>query len=147
MKVERSIDIQAAPERTWSFLADPEKVRQWYFPLQKFQYRGDKRCEAGALLDFEEQVAGRVMRLKCEVTEWVDNEALAFKMISGDMMKSYEERWTVEATPSGTRFTFMEQGELPYGFVGRMLGPVAARGSASTIEKMLQRLKVLAEGS
>jgi uncharacterized protein YndB with AHSA1/START domain len=146
MKVIKSVDIDAVPEKTWPFLAEPEKILKRYFPLQKFAYAGEQDQEVGASFDFEEKVAGRVMKLKCEVTEWVENKAFSFKMTSGDMMKSYEERWTVEATPSGSRFTFMEQGELPYGFVGKMLGPLAERSSASTIEKMLQKLKTLAEG-
>jgi len=145
MKVTKSIEIDAAPEKTWPFLAEPDNILKWYFPLQKFKYIGEQCQEVGAPFDFEEKVAGRVMKLKCEVTEWEDNKVFGLKMTSGDMMKSYEERWTVEPTDSGSRFTFMEQGELPYGFVGRMLGPIAARSSASTIEKMLQKLKALAE--
>ena len=85
------------------------------------------------------------MKLNCVVTEYVENEKFAFKMTSGNMMKSYEERWTVEVTPSGSHFTFMEQGELPYGIIGRIIGPLAQRSSAAIVEKMLAKLKSLAE--
>jgi hypothetical protein len=53
------------------------------------------------------------MKLNCGVTGWIENERLAFRMTSGNMLKSYEERWILEATLSVSRFTFMEQGELP----------------------------------
>ena len=85
------------------------------------------------------------MKLNCIVTECIEHERFAFKMTSGSMMKSYEERWAVETTPSGSKFTFMEQGELPYGFIGRVIEPLAQRMSGSTIEKMLVKLKSLVE--
>ena len=144
MKVERSIEIAVPPEKIWSFLAEPEKILEWYIPLQKFEYTSERSCEVGAPLYFEEKVATGVMKLNCEVTECVENERFAFKMTSDNMMKSYEERWSVEATPSGGRFTFAEQGELP-GIFGRLIGPIAERSSGGTIEKMLAKLKSLAE--
>ena len=145
MRVQRSIEIAAPPEKIWPFLAEPEKILKWYVPLQKFEYTGEQRGSVGAPFYFEEKAAGRLMKLNCVVTEWVENERFAFSMTSGNMLKSYEERWTMEATPSGSRFTFMEQGELPYGIIGRLMGPLAQRGSAATVEQMLAKLKSLAE--
>ena len=147
MKVQKSININAPPEKVWPYLAQPGAVRQWYTPLQEFKYTSAQRNEVGAPLHFEEKVAGRVMKLDCVVTEWAENECFAFKMKSGDMMKSYQERWTLQATPSGSRFTFSEQGEMPYGLVGRLIEPLAERSSAATIDKMLQKLKTLAEAN
>ena len=66
-------------------------------------------------------------------------------MTSGNMMKSYQERWTVEATAIGSRFTFMEKGELGLGIIGKIIGPLAERSSAATIDKMLVKLKSLVE--
>ena len=145
MKVQRSIDIAAPPQKIWPFLTEPEKILEWYTLLQKFGYTGEQRHKVGAPFYFEEKVATGLMKLNCVVTEYVENEKFAFKMTSGNMMKSYEERWTVEVTPSGSHFTFMEQGELPYGIIGRIIGPLAQRSSAAIIEKMLAKLKSLAE--
>ena len=145
MKVEKSIDIAAPPEKVWPFLAEPEKVLEWYLPLQRFEYIGEQQGRQGTRLHFEEKVAGRIMKLNCEVTGWQENKRVAFRMMSGNVMKSYQERWTLEATPSGTRFTFMEQGELPYGIVGKILGLFAQGGSVVTVGQMLARLKTLAE--
>ena len=132
MRVKKSINIEASPERTWPFVAEPENVLKWYTPLQKFEYVGEERCQVGAHLDFEEKVAGRVIRMECEVTDWIENESFGFRMIAGEGMKSYEESWMVESTPSGCRFTFREQGELPFGFIGKLLNPIAERGSGAT---------------
>ena len=147
MEVKKSIDIAAPPEDVWPFVTDPEEILKWYFPLQKFEYTGEQRDEVGAPIHFEEKVAGLSIRLDCVVTEWAENEAFGFKMVAGQPMKAYRERWTLEDTARGSRFTFLEEGELPYGFVGRLLEPVAERSSAATIEKMLQKLKSLAEAA
>jgi uncharacterized protein YndB with AHSA1/START domain len=144
MKVQRSIEIGAPPERIWPFLAEPQRILEWYIPLQKFEYTGDQSRKVGAPFYFEEKLPTGTMKLNCEVTEWVENESFAFKMISGNMMKSYGERWSVETTPSGGRFTFAEQGELP-GIFGRLIGSIAERSSGGTIEKMLAKLKSLVE--
>ena len=135
MRVERSIEIAGPPEKVWPFLIEPEKVLQWYIPLQRFEYGSEKRGSEGATLYFEEKVAGRLMKLDCIVTECIENERFAFKMASGSMMKSYEERWIVETASSGSRFIFIEQGELPYGFIGKIIEPLAQSMSGSVIQK------------
>ena len=145
MRVEKSIEITAPPEKIWPFLAEPENILKWYVPLQKFDYTSEQRGGVGTPFYFEEKSAGQLMKLNCVVTEWVENERFAFRMTSGNMLKSYEERWTVEATPSGSRFTFMEQGELAYGIIGKIIEPLAQRSSGATIEKMLAKLKSLVE--
>jgi len=145
MRVVKSIEIAVPHEEVWPFFIDPEKVLQWYIPLQRFEYSSEKHGIEGAPLYFEEKVSGRLMKLDCVVTECIENERFAFNMISGSMMKSYEERWTVETTSSGSKFTFMEQGELPYGFIGKIIEPIAKSMSGSVIKKMLVKLKNLAE--
>lgn len=112
--------------------------------MQAFEYTGDRRATVGAPFRFEEKVAGRVMKLECVVTEWRENERLAFEMRSGNMMKSYGETWTVEAVPSGCRFTFTERGEFP--LLNGVLGALAGVMSRATVRRMLARLKARAEG-
>ena len=145
MKVEKSIDIAAPPEKVWPFLAESEKVLQWYLPLQRFEYIGKQQGHQGTRLHFEEKVAGQVMKLNCEVTGWQENKRVAFRMMSGNVMKSYQERWTLTPTASGTRFTFMEEGEWSYGIIGQIVGLFIKGSSVVTVGKMLARLKVLAE--
>jgi len=145
MRVERSIEISASPEKVWPFLSKPEKILQWYAPLQRFEYTGQQKGGVGAPFRFVEKTAAGTVRLDCVVTEWVEDELFAFRMISGTMMKEYAERWTVEALQSGCRFTFREEGELGMGVLGRVLQPLAERGSGAVVEGMLTRLKSLAE--
>ena len=145
MRVQRSIEIAAPPERIWPFLVDPEKILEWCITLERFEYTGEQRSGVGTLFYFEEKAAGRLMKLNFAVTEWVKNERIAFSMTSGNMVKGYEQRWMVETTPSGSRFTFTEEIELPFGVIGRILGLFARRRSEAIVGEMLAKLKSLAE--
>lgn len=66
-------------------------------------------------------------------------------MTSGTGVKGYEQRWIVETTPSGSRFTFMENVKLPFGIIGKLIGLVARRSSEAHVGEMLAKLKNLAE--
>ena len=145
MRVERSIEIATPPEKIWPFLVEPEKILKWCITLRRFEYTSEQRSGVGTPFYFEEIAAGRLMKLNFAVTEWVEKERLAFSMTSGNFVKAYEQRWTLKATPSGSKFTFMEQVELPYGIIGRIMGLLDQRSSGAIVGKMLAKLKSLAE--
>jgi len=146
MKIKRSIEIAVPPDKIWPFLIEPEKILKWFSLLQKFEYTSEQRSGVGTPFYIEEKAGPMpLMKLNFTVTEWVENERLAFNMTSGNFVKGYEQIWTVEATPSGSRFTFMEQVKLPYGIIGKVMGLFARRGSGATVGQMLPKLKSLAE--
>ena len=145
MKVQKSIEIAAPPDKIWPFLIEPEKILKWCITFLKFEYTGEQRSGVGTTFYLEEKAGGPLMKLNFRITEWVENERVAFSMISGTFVKGYEQSWTVEATPSGSRFTFTEEVKLPYGIIGKIMGLFAQRGSEATVGKMLSELKSLAE--
>jgi len=145
MRVQRSIEIAAPPEKVWPFLVEPEKILEWCITFEKFEYTSDQRNGVGTPFYLEERAAGRLMKLNFAVTEWLRNKRLAFSMTSGDFVNAYEQTWTVQATPSGSRFTFMEEIEFPYGIIGKILGLLGRRRSGAIVGEMLAMLKRLAE--
>jgi len=145
MKVQKSIEIAAPPDKIWPFLVEPEKILKWCITFLKFEYTGEQRSGVGTTFYLEEKAGGPLMKLNFRITEWVENKRVAFSMISGTFVKGYEQSWTVEATPSGSRFTFMEEVKLPYGIIGKIMGLFGQRGSEATVGKMLPKLKSLAE--
>ena len=145
MKVQKSIEIAALPDKIWPFLVEPEKILKWCITFLKLEYTGEQRSGVGTTFYIEEKAGGPLMKLNFRITECVENERVAFSMISGTFVKGYEQSWTVEATPLGSRFTFMEEVKLPYGIIGKIMGLFAQRGSEATVEKMLPKLKSLAE--
>jgi uncharacterized protein YndB with AHSA1/START domain len=145
MKVHKSIEIAATPEKIWPFLVEPEKILKWCITFIKFEYTSKQRSGVGTTFYLEEKAGGPLMKLNFRITEWVENERVAFSMTSGNFVKGYEQSWTVESTPSGSRFTFMEKVKLPYGIIGKIMGLAVQRGSEATVGKMLPKLKSLAE--
>ncbi|MGD0794732.1 MAG: SRPBCC family protein [Dehalococcoidales bacterium] len=85
------------------------------------------------------------MKLNYEVTEWIDNKKLAFKVTSGSLKKD-DQIWSIEATPSGSRFTMFEDLEMPMGIIGKLIGALFGQMMiGKNMEKILANLKKLAE--
>ena len=146
MRVERSIEIASPPEKIWPFIVEPEKILKWCITFKRFEYTGEQVSGVGAPIYIEEKVNPMpLMKLNFEVTEWVENEKFAFNLTSGTGTKGYEQSWSVEAVPSSSKFTFVENFILPLGILGKLLEPVAKRGSTATVGKMLDILKNLVE--
>jgi uncharacterized protein YndB with AHSA1/START domain len=145
MRVQKSIEIAAPPEKVWPFFVEPEKVLQWCITFKRFEYSATQRGGIGTPLYIEEQAGGGLTKMQFEVTEWKENERLALRMVSGANYGSYHQQWSLERSPSGSRFTFMEEIELPFGVIGKLLGLVAQRMSLATVGKMEAKLKALAE--
>jgi uncharacterized protein YndB with AHSA1/START domain len=145
LKVQKSIEIAAPPAKIWPFMVEPEKILQWIITFQKFEYTAEKCSGVGTPFYVEEKAGGPLMKINFVVTEWVENERLAARMISGNMVKSYELRFTLESTPSGSRFTFLETTELPFGIIGKLIGAIGKRTAESHLKQCLAKLKSLVE--
>ena len=144
LKVHGSTEIVAPPEKVWPFLVEPDKTMSWFTNLKKFEYTGEQQG-MGTTFYWEEESGGRTYKLNFVNTEWVENEVFGYKMTSGDFFKSYTERWELEATPSGCRFSFNDQIEFPWWLLGRIIVFFAQRRSAADGQRIMANLKRLAE--
>jgi hypothetical protein len=145
MEVHESIEIAAPPERIWPLLVEPDNVLKWYPTLRKFEYEGAGEPGPGAMVYAEEKASGMLMKLHFVITDWVEHRTVALHMVSGTGVKGYDQSWRVEPLPAGSRFTFEEHVELPYGVLGSLIGKVGQRSSEAHVKEMLAELKVLAE--
>jgi uncharacterized protein YndB with AHSA1/START domain len=141
MKVQRSIEIAAPPEKIWPFLIEPEKILKWFNLLQKFEYTGDKHSGVGTTFYYEEKSGRQLMKLNYKVTECIENKKLAFGVTSGSLKKD-DQVWSIEATPSGSKFTMFEDLEMPMGVLGKFVGATFGGNMiGSNMEKILANLK------
>ncbi|HEY33671.1 MAG TPA: SRPBCC family protein [Dehalococcoidia bacterium] len=146
MRIQRSIEIAAPPEKIWPFLVEPEKIMQWFTLLAKFEYTGEQRSGVGTTFYYEEKNGPMLMKLSYEVTEWVENERLAFRMTSGPASTRRDDQvWAIEATPSGSKFTCTEELEMPWGVLGRMLVALMGGVVGKRIQEIINNLKSLVE--
>ncbi len=145
MRIQRSIETTAAPQRVWPLLVEPEEILKWFTLLEGFEYTSEQRG-VGATFHYDERSGGRLMKLDYRVTDWVENERFAFTLVSGPLPKD-DQVWSIEAIPTGSRVNLEEDIELSGGvfgkalltlFVGRMIG--------KHLQEILENLKSLAEG-
>jgi uncharacterized protein YndB with AHSA1/START domain len=147
MEVHGSIDIAAPPEKVWRYLTELEKIQQRFSSVEEVRYTGDRRDCVGATFFMRERVGDECYHFYFVVTEWIENRVLAFRMTAGHFFKAYEQRWTIDPIPYGSRFSFHDRIEFQGGFFGRLIGWSMRRRSTATGEAMLTRFKTLAEGS
>lgn len=145
MKVEKSIEISATPDKIWPFLVEPDKILMWFDSFKKCEYIGDKHTGSETTYYVEEKVPGPLRKIDFEVKNWNENENLILEMTSGKNVNSYEIRWNLEATQSGTTFHFVEEIGMPFGVIGKILGVLGQGTADKMVEGMLMKLKSLSE--
>ena len=145
MKLRRSIVIKATGEKIWPFLVEPEKIIKWCTPINVIKHTSQQRTGLGTTFYFEEKAVGRMMKLHFVVTEWILNRSVAFEMTSGNVVKSYKQRYTIETIPSGSCCTCFEEVTLPYGVLGILAGQYQRFTSKGLLDRMLLNLKNVVE--
>ena len=145
MEVQRSVEIAVPPEKVWPLLVEPDKILQWFTLLRKFEYTGDKRSGVDTTFYYEEKTSGQLLKIHFVVTEWVENQKLAFSVTSGSLKKD-DQVWSIDVTPSGCRFTMFEDMDMPMGIIGKIVGALFGdRIVGGHIEHILANLKRMAE--
>jgi hypothetical protein len=145
MKIKQSIEIVAAAEKIWPFLAEPENIMQWCSTVKRIFPTSEQRSGLGTPFYFEERAVGILMKLHFIVTEWIVNRSVAFTMTSGNLVRGYEQRYTLEPTPTGLRITCFENVTLPFGILGKFVELFRRPISEGHLERMLIKLKSLGE--
>jgi hypothetical protein len=144
MRIHKSIQITAPAIKIWPFLVEPHHILRWC-PVETIRHTSKQYGGLNTPFYFEEKVIGRLLRMNFVITEWVENESVAFKMTSGNIVKGYEQRYTIHPISSGSQFTCFEDVKLPYGILGKVAGLLRRFTSEGRLETMLGKLKVLAE--
>jgi len=144
MKIHKTINISAPATTIWPLLVEPKNILKWC-PVEVVRLTSEQRYGVNTPFYFEEKAVGRLLRLNLIVTEWVENEIVAFKMTSGNVVKGYEQRYTIQKTAGGNQFTCYEDVKMPFGVIGRAAGLLRRAVSEGRLIRMLARLKVLAE--
>jgi uncharacterized protein YndB with AHSA1/START domain len=145
MRIQKSIEIRAVAEKIWPLLSEPANIAKWCSPAKKMRRTNEQRTGLGTTFYFEERAVGRLMKLNFIVTEWFENRSVAYKMTSGNLVKGYEQRYTLETTKTGIRVTCLEKVKLPFGILGKCFELFRRPFSAGHLVRMLAELKVMSE--
>ena len=156
MRVTMSVEIDAPPEVVWPYLVEPAQTRVWFAAARRstgmswavsaesFEWTSQPGG-VGSTFRWSEENEGSEIAIDFETTEWDPPRVFGFRKTAGDLYKSYDERWVIEETPTGSRFTFSDHVEFSYGPFGKIAGLFAARTARKTGRAILHNLKRLAE--
>lgn len=144
MKVERSIDIAAAPERLYAVIMDPRCLERWVTIHAALEEAPSKPLEQGSRLKQQLQLAGRCFTVSWTVVENQPARRVVWKG-QGPMRSHASVTYELESIPGGTRFVYTNEFALPGGPLGRVAEPVVRRVTSGELERSLERLKALVE--
>lgn len=144
MKVEREIDIAAAPEDVYAVLMDADRLADWVTIHEGLVEAPGGPLEEGSTLTQRLRLAG-----KCFTVRWtvVENER-ARRVVwqgRGPMRSRASAIYDLAPNADGTHFSYTNEYELPGGPLGRLAGPVVSRVTAGELDRSLERLRRLVE--
>ena len=147
MKIEQSMQIATRPEKVWSYLTDPDKIRQWYSTLEAFGFIGEATSGEGATLAIRDGITGKMINVQAKITEWIDNERVAFEMTSGTGARVYSHRWVIETSAYGTHLVWHAHIEPETSVVDMLVGLFRGNTVEDKVKKMLNVLREMVEST
>ena len=144
MKVEREIEIAAAPEDVYAVLTDADRLADWVTIHEELIEAPEGPLRKGSKLTQRLKLAGKRFTVTWTV---VENER-ARRVVwegRGPMRTRASAIYQLAPGAGGTRFSYTNEYELPGGPLGRLAGPVVARATAGELDRSLERLKSLVE--
>jgi carbon monoxide dehydrogenase subunit G len=144
MKVERTIDLAAPREQVYRLLMDPSRLGEWVTIHERFDDAPDELAQ-GSEMTQRLKVAGQRFTVHWKVTE--DERPSRVKWEgTGPARTSARVVYDLAEHDGGTRFSYLNEYELPGGAAGRIAGRAVSAAAGREVERSLERLKRLVEG-
>lgn len=142
-RIEKSIEINAPPEKVWSFI-NWDNVPNLYESVKKVEWTSKEHNQVGATLHFTSEFAGVKGEADAEITEWIENQKASWRTTSGNPTIIYTA--SVEPISVGTKATFAADYEMPYSIFGKIIDKLRVhKAMEKDGENALKKLKAMAE--
>jgi len=148
-RVEKSIEIKAPPEKVWEMLA-LDRLPEWMKELKSVKYTSEvstheDKYRVGATAHITEQHE----EFDVEATENLKNEKITYHS-KGPLSRSGNVTlvltYTLEPVEAGTKLTFVDNYEMPWGILGKVLEKLfVQRMGEKEVERSLETLKSILE--
>ncbi|MDP9405222.1 MAG: SRPBCC family protein [Actinomycetota bacterium] len=146
-RIELSVHIEAAPDAVWRVLVDWEAQPRWMVDARSVTVLSPQREGAGVVLRCRTDiVGGLVVTDDMVTTDWVEGATVGVRhlgwLIGG--VGAFE----LEPTAHGTRLTWWEELDPPFGVVGdTVAGVLAVPHVQRVFRRSLANLKRICEGT
>ena len=144
MKVEREIDLPASPDRVYEILMDPARLGDWVTIHERFEDAPDRLAQ-GSNMTQKLKVAGQRFTVRWTVTQAERPSKVTWEG-RGPAGTSARVVYDLDERDGGTRFTYLNEYELPGGAAGRIAGRAISAAAGREVERSLERLRKLLEG-
>ena len=144
MKVERTTEIAAPPDRVYDLVMDPRRLEEWVTIHHYLEDAPEGQLKEGSKLTQVLKLAGRRFHVRWTV---VENDPCRRVVWEGDGPVASHARvvYQFEPNSNGTRFTYLNEYRLPGGPFGRLAGSAVSRITAKELDGSLARLKQIVE--
>jgi carbon monoxide dehydrogenase subunit G len=144
MKVERTTDIGATPERVYEVVMDPTCLEKWVTIHHHLEEAPEGELKKGSELTQCLKLAGQKFKVRWRVVEDDCPRRVVWEG-KGPMRSKARVVYELEPNGGGTRFSYTNEYELPGGALGRLAGRSVSKVTAKETDATLQKLKQLME--
>jgi carbon monoxide dehydrogenase subunit G len=144
VKVERSIEISAAPEKVYEVIMNPSCLEEWVTIHSSLEDAPEGNLRQGSRLTQRLELAGRSFTVRWTVVENEPARRVVWEG-RGPMRSHAGVTYQLQPVGGGTRFSYTNEFSLPGGPLGRVAGPVIRRVTAGELDRSLNRLKAMVE--
>ncbi|MBA3420994.1 MAG: SRPBCC family protein [Thermoleophilaceae bacterium] len=144
MKIERQVDLAVEPDEVYRLLMDPDRLGEWVTIHAGFQTAPD-RLEQGSEMVQKLKVAGQRFTVNWKVTQ-DDRPSRVVWEGRGPAWTKARVVYAIEDRGGTTRFSYLNEYQLPGGAAGRIAGRAVAAAASREVERSLDRLKKQLEG-
>jgi len=145
-KVTRSIEIEASPEKVFTFVNDIEKMNKIGKGFFEGEYTSKGPVGVGTTIHFVGKAGGSQAEYDMEYTEFEKNKKISMHTIGASKLKMQYSN-TLEPTAKGTKLTITYDYELPYSILGKIVDKLrVSKGIENSTEKELRDMKKSLEG-
>ena len=145
-RIEKSIEIRAPPERVWEMLA-LDRPPEWMdaLEMESGKYTSEVRTpEDKYRVGASAHITEKRWEYDAEITESLENEKITARS-KGRKKHMVFYTYILKPVEEGTKLTWVGEYEMPWGILGKALGPLARREGERKGERALAKLKGILE--
>ncbi len=153
MRIERTVELKAPPQRIYEVVMNPARLAEWVTIHHSLDGAPDGQLQEGSELGQSLKLAGQRLPVRWRVVQndpcrrvvWEGHGPVRSRARVVYGFEPLEPSGDGPGGSEGTRFSYVNEYELPGGALGRLAGRSVARLAGKEADRSLERLRRLVE--